>query len=67
MSTQFNVIATLATTWFLLTVCVEAAPLIFQSQSNVALQKIAELKGDAFDNCCNVSPVYTVHLHDDVQ
>ena len=53
MSTQFNVIAILAATWFLLTV--EAAPLNFQTQLKVALEKIAELKGDAFDGCCNVS------------
>ena len=53
MSTQFNVIAILAATWFLLTI--EAAPLNFQTQLKVALEKIAELKGDAFDGCCNAS------------
>jgi hypothetical protein len=53
MRMQFIMIAILAATWFLLTV--EAAPLSFQNQLNVALQKIAELKGDAFDSCCNVS------------
>ena len=52
-------ITILVAAWFLLTVHVEAVPLSFQGQLNVALQKIAELKGDAFDNCCNVKS-YTV-------
>ena len=57
MKTQINMslIVILAVTWFLLTV--EAVPLTFQGQLNVALQKIAELKGDASDSCCNVSHI----------
>ena len=35
----------------------EASPLSLQNQLQVALQQLAELKGDGnFDNCCNVSP-----------
>ena len=55
MKMQFIVTAILAATWFSLTV--EAVPLTFQDQINVALQKITELKGDAFDSCCNVSHI----------
>ena len=57
MRKQFSMIATLAAAWLLFMVQAEAVPLSFQSQLNVALQKIAELKGDAFDNCCNVSHI----------
>ena len=37
-------------------IVIEAAPLSHQNQLNVALEKIAELKGnrDAFKSCCNV-------------
>ena len=45
---------------FLVVICfqltVEAAPLSLQDQLQVALQQIAELKGN--DSCCNVSLVY---------
>ena len=35
----------------------EASPLSLQNQLQVALQQLAELKGDgSFDTCCNVSP-----------
>ena len=53
-------ITILVAAWFLLTVHVEAVPLSFQNQLNVALQKIAELKGDAFDSCYNVSLIQWV-------
>ena len=54
---KFNVIAILAATCFLL--LVETAPLSIQNQLNVALQQLAELKGDGTpDNCCNVSSIY---------
>ena len=58
MKTQINnmsLIAILAATWFSLTI--EAVPLTLQDQLNVALQKIAELKGNASDSCCNVSHI----------
>ena len=35
---------------------VEAAPLSVQGQLQIALQQLAQLKGNGtFDNCCNVS------------
>ena len=45
-------------------IVIEAAPLSHQDQLNVALQKIAELKGDkdAFKSCCNVRPS-CLHIH----
>ena len=62
MRMQFTVIAILAATWFSL-MTVKAVSLTLQDQLNVALQKIAELKGDAFDSCCNVSYIYRyVHV-----
>jgi hypothetical protein len=59
MFTQKNkAIAILATACFI--IAIETAPLSHQNQLNTALQKIAELKGkgDAFNNCCNVSPAW---------
>ena len=55
MRMQIIMIAILAATWFSL--IVEAVPLTLQDQLNVALKKIAELKGDVFDSCCNVSHI----------
>ena len=53
----------LVATCFILTS--EAAPLSLQSQLNVALQQIAELKWNGtLDNCCNVSSSYNyMHTH----
>ena len=45
----------LAATCFLLSV--ETAPQSLSFQLRTALQQVAELKGDAFDSCCNVSPI----------
>ena len=51
---KFYAVAILAATSFL--VAVETAPLSLQSQLDVALQQLAEMKGDGtIDNCCNVS------------
>ena len=44
---------------------VEAAPLSVQGQLQIALQQLAQLKGNGtFDNCCNVSSshAYTVQI-----
>ena len=65
MSTQkTNAIAIklLATACFI--IITAAAPLSHQNQLNVALQKIAELKGDrdAFKSCCNVRPL-CMHIY----
>ena len=51
-----NAIAILAAVCFI--ILTEAAPLSHQNQLQVALEKIAELKGDTFNSCCNVRPFF---------
>ena len=61
MSTQRSyAIAILAAICFI--TLTEAAPLSHQNQLQVALEKIAELKGDTFNSCCNVRPFFYVHV-----
>ena len=45
---------------------IETAPLSLQDQLQVALQQIAELKGneESFDSYCNVSSIQPYHLHE---
>ena len=58
---RFNVVEIIAAICFLSTA--ESALLSPQDQLQVALQKVAELKGNGtFQSCCNVSPIYSHHL-----
>ena len=55
---SISLIAILASTCFLLSA--EPAPLSLQDQLQVALEQIAELKGNgSFHSCCNVRLVST--------
>ena len=57
---SFNMIVILVATCFLSNI--EAAPLSLHDQFQVALQQIAELKGNGtFESCCNVSSIQPYH------
>ena len=56
----FNMVTLLAATCLLS--IIEAAPLSLQDQLQVALQRVAELKGNGtFQSCCNVSCIQPYH------
>ena len=57
---SFNMIVILVAICLLLST--EAAPLSLHDQLQVALQQIAELKGNGtFKSCCNVSSIQPYH------
>jgi hypothetical protein len=57
----FNMIAILVAIRFLSST--EAAPLSLHDQLQIALQRVAELKGNGtFKNCCNVSLPWFSHI-----